>query len=148
MLLMRNRGTGSESISDSRSVGGAGGTSNPRPMRCELDARQKRKCLPFPQLQPPKKNPRVLTFSTFLTIAYASCAVIFGQVLASWNPKTLGFKLSSALLRLLSAIVRGCTSIPPSNASVHSRLIIDALRHSSINPSASLSRGFRLSVRV
>ena len=26
-----------------------------QPPHCELDARQKRKCLPFPQLQPPKK---------------------------------------------------------------------------------------------
>ena len=30
------------------------GGSNPRPPHCELDARQKRKRLPFPKLQPPK----------------------------------------------------------------------------------------------
>src|SRR6266446_10707955 len=30
--------------------------SNPRPLRCELAYRQKRKLLPFRKLQPPKKN--------------------------------------------------------------------------------------------
>jgi hypothetical protein len=31
-----------------------------------------------------------LIFSPFLTLAYMSRAVIFGQVLASWNPDMLG----------------------------------------------------------
>jgi hypothetical protein len=50
----------------------------------------KRKCLPFPRLQPPKKIRGFFTFFRFLTIAYTWCAEFFGQILASWNPKTLG----------------------------------------------------------
>jgi hypothetical protein len=63
--------------------------SNPRPLRCELDARQKRKCLPFPQLQHRRKS-RVFTFFLIPYHRLTSGAVIFGHVLAGWNPKYLG----------------------------------------------------------
>jgi hypothetical protein len=39
------------------------------------------------------------TFFPFLTIAHAACAVIFGQVLASWNPKKL--RATAAQLTLI-----------------------------------------------
>jgi hypothetical protein len=40
--------------------------SNPRPPRCELDDRQKRKYLPFQKLQPPKNNQGFAVLSHFL----------------------------------------------------------------------------------
>jgi hypothetical protein len=37
-----------------------------------------------------KEKPRFYRSFPFFTIAYTPCAVIFGHVLASWNPKSLG----------------------------------------------------------
>jgi len=37
-----------------------------------------------------EENQGFLRSFPFLTIAYMSCAVIFGHVLASWNPNILG----------------------------------------------------------
>src|SRR6185295_602519 len=43
------------------------------PRHCELDARQKPKCLPFPQLQPPKKNKGFTSFPIFCHHVYVTC---------------------------------------------------------------------------
>jgi hypothetical protein len=46
--------------------------------------------LAFSTVAATKENQAFLHPFPFPTIAYTPCAVIFGHVLASWNPKLLG----------------------------------------------------------
>jgi hypothetical protein len=64
--------------------------SNPRPLRCELRIRRpaKTQVFAFSNCSHRRKS-RVLHSFPFLIVVYRSRAIIFGHVLASWNPKTL-----------------------------------------------------------
>jgi membrane-bound metal-dependent hydrolase YbcI (DUF457 family) len=53
--------------------------------------------LAFSTVAATEENQGFLHSFPFLTIAYTSCAVIFGQVVASWNPKRLGRCLFTAV---------------------------------------------------
>ena len=54
-----------------------------------IDARQKRKLLPFRKLQPPKKEWRFSCSLPFLPSRISS-VLLFFHVLATWNLKSLG----------------------------------------------------------
>ena len=69
----------------------------------------------------------------FLTIAYTSCAVIFGHVLASWNPKLLGAaanaELHAAKIRIPSRRMEHTRTNLPLSANAYFRVTLISRRN-------------------